>query len=98
MPESTLPPVYITKYSFTDDDYCSREKLVVKYKDAVLRSWSVQDLTDCPEDAILGRDLMSMCEVADAIKFGMQIAKDGNEVIWDSIEVKSWDEWEELGL
>ena len=35
------------------------------------------DLTDCPEDATLSRDLFTGSEYIDALRLGMQIAKAG---------------------
>ena len=37
----------------------------------------VQNLTDCPEDAIIGRDLVSAEEIINYIKFGMKLAQEG---------------------
>ena len=37
----------------------------------------VQSLTDCPEDAIIGRDLVSAEEIINYIKFGMKLAQEG---------------------
>lgn len=40
-------------------------------------SYRVYDLCECPEDAIIGRDLFSGYEYIEAIKLGMELAKQG---------------------
>ena len=39
--------------------------------------YSVCNLTHCPEDAIIGRSLVSAEEVIDYIKYGMRLAAQG---------------------
>lgn len=39
--------------------------------------YSVHNLTDCPEDAIIGRSLVSAEKVIDYIKYGMRLAAQG---------------------
>lgn len=39
--------------------------------------YSVHNLTDCPEDAIILRDLVSAEEIVGFIELGMKIAKEG---------------------
>lgn len=51
----------------------------------------VQDLTECPEDATLYRDLFSGWEYIDALRLGMKIAKAG----YDSITFETVAETEE---
>ena len=41
------------------------------------RRFKVYDLSECPEDAIIGRDLFDAYDYIDAIKFGMQLANEG---------------------
>lgn len=41
----------------------------------------VYDLTECPEDATLYRDLFSGLQYIDALKLGMKIAKAGYDTI-----------------
>lgn len=51
--------------------------------------FSVYDLCECPEDAIIGRDLFDIKKYAEAITLGFQIACDGytrlifKEVPWE---------------
>lgn len=47
------------------------------------RIYSVHNLTDCPEDAIIQRDLVSAEEIANYIEMGMKLAFDG----YDSIKI-----------
>lgn len=53
--------------------------------------YSVYDLTECPEDATLYRDLFSGWEYIDALRLGMKIAKAG----YDSITFEEVAETEE---
>ena len=39
--------------------------------------YSVYDLTDCPEDAVVGRDLVSVSEYLNILRLGMRLAFDG---------------------
>lgn len=44
-------------------------------------NYSVSNLDECPEDAIIGRDLFSADEYIGALKFGMELAKKGYDNI-----------------
>ena len=37
----------------------------------------VCDLSECPEDAIIGRDLFDAYDYLNAVKYGMELAKQG---------------------
>ena len=39
--------------------------------------FDVYNLTDCPEDAIVGRSLFSSSDWVDAVKLGMELARQG---------------------
>ena len=39
--------------------------------------YSVYNLTDCPEDAVIYRDLVSASQYLDILKLGMRLAFDG---------------------
>lgn len=56
------------------------------------RIFYVGDLNECPEDAILGRDLFDAGDFIDAIKLGMRLAKDGYEDLEVSYEEYSYDD------
>lgn len=46
------------------------------------RLFSVSNLSECPEDAIIGRDLFDASDYIRAVRFGMELAKAG----YDDIE------------
>lgn len=49
--------------------------------------YGVSDLSECPEDAIIGRALVSGGEVLDLIKLGMNYSKAGyDEIEYDYLE------------
>lgn len=48
--------------------------------------FTVGDLNECPEDAILGRSLFDAGNFIDAVRVGIQLAKDGYEDLEVSYE------------
>ena len=49
--------------------------------------YGVSDLSECPEDAIIGRALPSGDEILDLVKLGMNYSKMGyDEIEYDSLE------------
>ena len=52
-------------------------------------NYSVRDLCDCPEDAIIHRDLVSAYDYIDILKLGMRLAFDGYTDIEIETENKS---------
>ena len=46
--------------------------------------YSVSNLCECPEDAIISRDLFSADEYIDALKLGMELARKG----YDNISIE----------
>lgn len=49
--------------------------------------YEVSDLSECPEDAIIGRALLSGDEVLDLVKLGMNYSKMGyDEIEYDYLE------------
>ncbi len=42
----------------------------------------VSNLSECPEDAIIGKDLVSAYEIADFIELGMELTKKGYDKIY----------------
>lgn len=49
--------------------------------------YGVSDLSECPEDAIIGRALLSGDEVLDLVKLGMNYSKMGyDEIEYDYLE------------
>ena len=53
--------------------------------------FSAYNLNECPEDAIIGRDLFDGYDYIKAIEYGMELATDGYTGI--EIEVKQMEEW-----
>ena len=47
--------------------------------------FSVYNLSECPEDAIIGRDLFDGSDWVEAVRYGMELAKQG----YDGIEVEN---------
>ena len=47
--------------------------------------FSCHNLDECPEDAIIGRDLFDANDYLNAVEFGMKLAKQG----YDGIEVEN---------
>lgn len=66
------------KYQPCDNDWldgCNRyEELFDNGGNSIYR---ICELTDCPEDATLYRDLTSAYNIVDIIKFGMKLYKQG---------------------
>ncbi len=73
-----------------DDNYYSREKLIVDGEEVM----EAHDLSDCPEDAILGRNINSMSSVAELMEFAYQAGKRGESF---SLEYKELSEEEYYG-
>ena len=81
--------------SYEDDDYCVHESMTINGD----KSLSVHPLYDCPEDAIIGRDLVSCTDVIESytisVKLGAVASTDlnetftrntaGNSLIWDKM-------------
>ena len=68
-----LPITVKTWYEDVDTPYAqlltSPMDLRVKYR--------VSNLCECPEDAIIGRDLVGAYEWLDAVRLGMELAREG---------------------
>ena len=67
--------VIVTVRSWEDSDFCTRDKLFVDGK----LQFSVSPLCECPEDAIIGRDLISSDDIASFLK-NFLIKHKGKEV------------------
>jgi hypothetical protein len=49
--------------------------------------YSVQDLTDCPEDAVIYRDLVSAYQFLDFVRYGIELASQGyTDIVAEEIE------------
>lgn len=68
------------------------EELLVNNK----HSLTLQDLWDCPEDAIIGRSIPSMYEVVNLMHQAYIAGKNGEEWDCSSIEFEDYDSfWED---
>lgn len=65
------------KVFFSDNEDWAYRHQRVWSNDCEQVSYSVYDLCECPEDAKIGRDLFSGREYINAIKLGMELAKQG---------------------
>lgn len=54
--------------------------------DGICQLFRVYDLTDCPEDAIIGRDLFDAYQWLDAVRYGMELAKQGYTSVGFEVE------------
>ena len=75
-----LPIEIVTKYEDIDTPVYQRVSSPIEPR---IR-YSVRNLWDCPEDACIGRDLVSAGEWLLAVKLGMDLARDG----YDSFDIK----------
>ena len=72
-------------YGYTDYQFVKDEHGNVEF--------GVHDLSDCPEDAIIGRCLFDANDWLNAVKYGMELAKQGyDEIEYVTIEDEE-DEW-----
>lgn len=69
-----LYPIKITE--LMSYDYPSWQRVEWDYDD-FKGSYSVHDLCECPEDAIIGRDLFSADDFLKAIQFGIELGYKG---------------------
>ena len=65
--------------SNTDEGWYTNQTLFANDEEIA----SVADLTDCPEDAIIGRDLVDCNDIKDWIKYGYDASKRGDELIFE---------------
>lgn len=54
--------------------------------DGICQLFRVYDLCDCPEDAIIGRDLFDAYQWLDAVRYGMELAKQGYTSVGFEVE------------
>ncbi len=60
----------------TDDEECAIHELYINDAEVL----HIQSLSDCPEDAIIERDLISGDDIISYIKLGHDAAKNGEEL------------------
>lgn len=69
----------ILKVVTEDEDYYTTQTLFANDQSIA----SVSDLSECPEDAIIGRDLVDCNDIKSWIKYGYDVAKRGDELIFE---------------
>lgn len=62
-----------------DDDCFTRQTLFANDEEIA----NVNDLQDCPEDAIIGRDLVDCNDIQEWIRYGYDAAKRGDELVFE---------------
>lgn len=60
-----------------DGDWVSRQEHHVIDQDTDTEIFDVYDLSECPEDAIIGRDLFDGDDYIRTLQLGMELAKQG---------------------
>lgn len=69
----------ILKVETENEDYYTTQTLFANDQSIA----SVSDLSECPEDAIIGRDLVDCNDIKEWIKYGYDAAKRGDELIFE---------------
>lgn len=70
------------------DDLAADEMVVYDNEDNRIGREYVRPLCECPEDAIIGRDLISCGTIINYMKMAYEAGKNGEELI---IENEEWD-------
>lgn len=66
----------ITVKTWYEDGDTPVSQLLTSLMDLRIK-YRVSNLCECPEDAIIGRDLVSAYEWLDAVRLGMELAREG---------------------
>lgn len=73
-----MDKTYKLKVTWEEDrDYCDVPRLEVMTDEDGKTIYSVCNLNECPEDAIIARNLVSSYEIVKFIEMGMKLAADG---------------------
>ena len=80
---------YIVKFSDNNNDEHRRQKVWSDNVDEKVKYY-VYDLTECPGDAIIGRDLFDARDFIRVLQLGFTIAKRGYDCI--TVEEEPWEE------
>ena len=80
---------YVIKFSDNERYDYRRQEVWSDNRDEKV-SFSVYDMSECPEDAIIGRDLFDAHDFIKAVKLGFKIAKRGYDKI--RVEEEPWEE------
>jgi len=84
----------ITLLSSEDSyDYSTSHRLIVKDGAKIIREEGISPLSECPKDAIIGRDLIDGDDLINFIKLGYKAGKEGFELNFEYKDVD--DIWEE---
>lgn len=75
---------------WTDTDYCGGDSESMKIDGKHMLS--VSGLSECPEDAIIGRDLVDCCQVSRFMAQAYKAGKNGEPLNIKVTEVKTRDE------
>jgi hypothetical protein len=73
----------VLKVSVDKTDYTETHKLIIDEKEYEY----IYSLSECPEDAIIGRDLIDGGDIIKYIKMGFEAAKAGEELDIQTVEV-----------
>lgn len=76
--------VYEEEHDFLTDYQSVKDEVGVEL-------FSVYNLSDCPEDAIIDRDLFNAYNYVNAVRYGMELARQGYEDIEVSVTKRSED-------
>lgn len=69
----------ILKVETEDEDFYTTQTLFANDQSIA----SVSDLYECPEDAIIGRDLVDCNDIKGWIQYGYDAAKRGDELVFE---------------
>jgi len=72
------------------NDYGTKQVLYIDNDEQL----GVYDLSECPEDAIIGRDLVDCGDIAKYIKMGAMFAREGFELVINSEKVDYLEEFD----
>lgn len=61
----------------TDEDCGKRHRVFVDGKE----KWYIGPLWECPEDAIIGRDLIDGYDLIEAVKLGFELGSNGGALV-----------------
>jgi hypothetical protein len=83
--------MHVKVYSYTDEDYETRQQLFIDDKCVQY----VGPLCECPEDAIIGRDLVSCEDIAEYMSRAACAVQNGETFTMERIDVDR-DAWDAL--
>ena len=71
----------VTLNTSTDSNDLPRHRLEINGKEEAF----IQDLSECPEDAHIGRDLIDGNDIIKFIKLGYEAGKNGEELVIEKV-------------